>query len=210
MLAKKQLGLAAERLADVVVEVREQQQVRRDLVQVAQLQPLTGERVHQRVGARIGDHAPHLRFEHARRAQPAGDRQVQQLVVGNAAPEEERQPARQLEIGDAMRRRRREAPAGSLLRAEQERRTGENPREAGANAGVEVAARGRAPRGRSASGASMSVFVDRPAERAPRHRRTGSARRMALPAPPIVGVQTNRRFRDVRLAHAGGVVRALR
>ena len=101
---EEQLGFPAERLAHVVVEVREQQQVRRDLVQIAQLQPLAGERVHQRVGARIGDHAPHLRLEHARRAQPAGDRQVQQLVVRDAAPEEERQPARQLEIGDAMRR----------------------------------------------------------------------------------------------------------
>ena len=49
----------------------EQQDVRRDLVQVAQLQPLPGERVHQRVGARVGDHAPHLRLEHAGRAQPA-------------------------------------------------------------------------------------------------------------------------------------------
>ena len=78
---EQQLGFAAQRLADVVVEVGEQQHVRRDLVQVAQLQPLTGERVHQRVGARIRDHAPHLRVEHAGRAQPAGDRQVQQVIV---------------------------------------------------------------------------------------------------------------------------------
>ena len=104
MLAKKHLRLLAHRLADVVVEVREQQHVRRDLVQVAELQPLAGERRHQRVGALVGDHAPHLRLEDAGRAQLAGNREVQQLVIRNAAPQEERQPARQLEFADAMRR----------------------------------------------------------------------------------------------------------
>jgi hypothetical protein len=35
-------------------------------------------------------HAPHLRLEDAGRAQLAGNREVQQLVIRNTAPQEER------------------------------------------------------------------------------------------------------------------------
>ena len=43
-------------------------------------------------------------------------REVEQLVVGNAAPQEERQPRRQIEIADAIRRIRRSLlPAGSRI-----------------------------------------------------------------------------------------------
>ncbi len=41
--------------------------------------------------------------EHSRILQPAPFRQVEQLVVGNAAPQEEREPRRELEIADADR-----------------------------------------------------------------------------------------------------------
>ena len=52
---------------------------------------------------RIGEHAPHLLLEHRRilAACPAAA-SVDQLVVRDAAPQEERQPRRQLEIADAI------------------------------------------------------------------------------------------------------------
>src|SRR5436190_838212 len=51
---------------------------------------------------RVGQHAPDLLFEHRRLAQLSTARRVQQFVVWNAAPEEERQPRRQLELADRI------------------------------------------------------------------------------------------------------------
>ena len=65
--------------------------------------------VDERVGLRIGQHPPHLLLEHRRLVQLALRGEVEQLVVGNAAPEEERQPRRQLEIADAVHRAGRDA-----------------------------------------------------------------------------------------------------
>ena len=75
----------------------------------------------------IGEHAPHLRV----RAPPArcsssAFGRVQQLVVRDAAPEEERQARRQLDVADPIRRARRRGPRVALdaeqeLRARQER-----------------------------------------------------------------------------------------
>ena len=42
--------------------------------------------------------------EHARLTQPAARREIEQLVVRDAAPQEERQPRRELEIADAIGR----------------------------------------------------------------------------------------------------------
>ena len=88
---KEQFGFPTECLAQVVVEIREHQKVRRDFVQIAKLEPLPGEFGHQGIGPFVHDHATDLSFEHARLAQSAGDRQVQQFIVRNAAPQEERQ-----------------------------------------------------------------------------------------------------------------------
>ena len=49
--------------AQVVVEIREQVQVRVDDLQVPQMQPLAGEIVNQRLATRVGQHAPHLLFQ---------------------------------------------------------------------------------------------------------------------------------------------------
>ncbi len=67
----------------------------------------------------VGHHAPHLRRQHVRVLQPSARRLVQQFVVGDAAPEEERQPRRQLEIGEPIRRARLHARR-IALGAEQE------------------------------------------------------------------------------------------
>ncbi len=139
-VAEEQLGLAAERLPDVVVEIREQQQVGRDLrLQVAQLQPLTGEIVDQGIGAFVRDHAAHLRGQHARLAQSAGRGQIQQRLVRDAAPEEERQARGELQVADWLCRTR---PGAGRIAFDsiQERRARQNARDAGADAGVEVAA----------------------------------------------------------------------
>ena len=97
MLREEELGLAPERVAQVVVEVGELVGVGRDVLQVADVQPLPREVLHQRVGVRVGQHAPHLRLEHRRLAQASRRGQIEQRVVGHAAPEEERQPRRQLD-----------------------------------------------------------------------------------------------------------------
>ena len=68
MRRKEHLGLAPERLAQIVVEVF---RVGLHVRQLAQVEPLAGEVRDQRVGLRIGQHAPHLPFEHCRIAQPA-------------------------------------------------------------------------------------------------------------------------------------------
>ena len=67
MLLEQQLGLALERLPQVVVEVGKLVLVGHDVAQVAQLQPLPGEVADQRRGARVGQHPPHLPLEHRRR-----------------------------------------------------------------------------------------------------------------------------------------------
>ena len=102
------------------------------------MQPLRREVVDERPRPRVGHHAPDFSFEHHRLVQPAGDRHVQQLIVGNAAPQEEGQPRRQLEIADAIRRVRRDA--GRIrLDAEEEVGAHQHARQGHLDAGVEAA-----------------------------------------------------------------------
>ena len=71
--------------------------------EVAQVQPLAGEVVDERVGARDrrASAAPAARGPPAACSCPVAA-SVEQFVVGNAAPEEERQARRQLEIADPV------------------------------------------------------------------------------------------------------------
>jgi hypothetical protein len=115
--AEQHLRFALERRAQVVVEVPGFGLKR---VEVAQEQPLSGEVLDQGVGLRIRDHPAHLLLEHGRILQPAGDREIQQFVVGDAAPEEEREPRRQREIADRIDGARGR-PGRSVFGAEQER-----------------------------------------------------------------------------------------
>src|SRR6185503_21275577 len=81
-VAEEQLRLAAERLAGVVVEVGEHQQVGRDLrLEIAQLQPLPDEVTHQRVRTVVGDHAPYLRSQYARLTELPSHRQIHQRLI---------------------------------------------------------------------------------------------------------------------------------
>ncbi len=69
--------------------------------ELPQVQPLSCEVVDERAGPRIGQHPPHLTLELARLAQAFFNGGLQQLFVGNAAPDEERQTRREVEIVDA-------------------------------------------------------------------------------------------------------------
>ena len=93
----------AHRVGELLVVVREQERVRMDLVEVLQPQPLRGEARGERLGARIGEHALALRA----RASSASESlfccgELEQLVVRDAAPEEERQPRREVEVADLV------------------------------------------------------------------------------------------------------------
>ncbi len=66
-------------------------------------QPVGEEIVDQRLArARIGEHARDLLLQHRRLMQFPADRQVQQRVVRNAAPQKERQSRSQLDIGNTI------------------------------------------------------------------------------------------------------------
>src|SRR5206468_3328889 len=110
-------------------------------------QPLPGEMVGERLRARIGEHPSHLAVEDLRLPELALRRQVQKLVVGNAAPQKERQPRGQLDVADRIRDASRDV-ARIALDAEQEGWADEQTLQADFNATLE------APFG-------ASVFIER-------------------------------------------------
>ena len=66
------LGLLAHRHAQVLIEVGKLLDVRLDVLERAELQPLSAELPHQRRGPRVLQHAPHLGRQHVRRPQRPG------------------------------------------------------------------------------------------------------------------------------------------
>ena len=98
----EQLGLTLKGLAEVLVEPGKQIRIRCDAADAAQHQPLASEIVDQRRRPGISQHPVHLLVERGRVAQLASSREIEELVVGNAAPHEERQPRRQLEIAQTI------------------------------------------------------------------------------------------------------------
>ena len=113
-LLEEQLGLAAEGLPEVVVEVGEQPAVGRDRFEVAQVEPLAGEVASPAIASagRRASAGPAARAPRACCSSPRSAT-VEQLVVGDAAPEEERQPRRQLEVADRGRPCCGATPGGS-------------------------------------------------------------------------------------------------
>ena len=71
--------------------------------QAADAEPLAGEVLGHRPRLRVGEHPPHLEREHLGLVEPPGVGQVRQLRVGHRRPEEIREPAGQLVVGDAIR-----------------------------------------------------------------------------------------------------------
>ena len=84
----EELGLLHERLAQELVEW-EDERIRFDRFDVSQVEPLPGEIGDQRIGTRIGQHAAYLLLQHRLVLQLAALREIEQLIVGNTAPEKE-------------------------------------------------------------------------------------------------------------------------
>ena len=97
------------------------------------------EALRERRRALVGEHALDLALELIGLVQLAGDGGVDELVVGQAAPQEERQARRELEVADAVEAARRRV-GRVLLDAEQELRRDEYVSERRLQAGLEVAA----------------------------------------------------------------------
>ncbi len=76
---------------------------RLDVIELAQVEPLAGEVLDEGVCLRVREHALDLLIEHLRIAQPSFGRNVEQFIVGNAAPQEERQTRRKIDVADAIR-----------------------------------------------------------------------------------------------------------
>ncbi len=85
-------GFPLEGLAQVVVEVGEFIVEGCGRPQIAQIEPLSGEILNQRICFRIGQHPAHLRTQDSRILQFACGAGLDESIVGDAAPEEERQP----------------------------------------------------------------------------------------------------------------------
>ena len=76
-----------------------------DHIEIADFQPLAGEVGGEGAGARIGQHALHLRIEDGGIVQLPLRGQSDQLVVGHGTPQEVAEARGQLEIGNGMRGR---------------------------------------------------------------------------------------------------------
>ena len=156
----------------------------------------------QRLRTRVGEHPLHLLLEHGRLVQRLLLRHVQELVIRDAAPQEERQARRQLEIGDAIRRIRRRA-LRLTLEAEQELRAHEDAANRQLEARLEAALRPRR-RGIEPSGDLRSSSVDRPSIGAPRERRDDllGARRFVRGGRRPADEQARRRLGESCIATA--------
>ena len=106
---KEQFRLALERVPQVVVEIRKLVRIRIHGLHVPKEEPLTAEILHQRRRASIGQHAPNLLFKDVRILEFAARRHIEELVVRDTAPKEERQPGGQFEIADPI------DPAGLIV-----------------------------------------------------------------------------------------------
>src|SRR5262249_31283028 len=89
---EEHLDLSAERLPQALIKVREDHGIGLEFVRLSHLQPLKGKVRDERLRARVREHASHLLFERDRIAQLATDRDVEEFVVRNLAPEKEREP----------------------------------------------------------------------------------------------------------------------
>ena len=78
-------------LTEVVIKIGIPSHVGRHGIQIDQVEPLRREIVDQRLRAIVRQHSSYLRFQQVRFVQFAARCHVQQFVIRNAAPQEERQ-----------------------------------------------------------------------------------------------------------------------
>ena len=106
LIGDEQLGFLRHRFAQVFVEFGIQLRIGDEAGNLAQLEPPCREPLDERIRARIAQHAAHLLLEHRGIFQLAARGRIQQLLVGNAAPQEERELRREVQLG----RRRDDSP----------------------------------------------------------------------------------------------------
>ncbi len=102
LVLEKQLRFLLHRITQVLVERNIGGRIRYQVPEAPQLQPLDRKVFDQRPRSGIGEHAPNLLIENGRIAELAPGREVQELIVRDAAPQEKGQARRQLEIADAI------------------------------------------------------------------------------------------------------------
>ena len=202
---EEELGLLLQRLGQRAVVVGIEDRIGRDLVEVLQPQPLRGKARRQGLGARASASRRVTWRSSAARRQLALRGDVEQLRIRAGAPHEERQPRRQLEIGQPVRlpgpgRCRR------VLETEQELRAGQDGFDRLGDAGFEVAI-----------AAPGVVEAHQPGQfrrgwAAPTERRRGQAAHDAGGAGRLVGRRRRPAGEDPpaahRVGHAGDPVRA--
>ncbi len=86
---EEQFGLTHHRVGERLIEVGVAQRVRMDLVQVLEAEPLARESRPECLGPGVGQHAQHLALQLVRIRKIALVRDVDQLLIGRAAPQEE-------------------------------------------------------------------------------------------------------------------------
>src|SRR5262249_36419131 len=136
LVLKEKVGFLLEVGAQILVEVREEIRIWCRSAKLPELQPLGKKVVHERVRARLGQHSAHLLLEHRGILQLRTGRENQKLVVGNAAPQEERKAGSQLLVADAIGRSSSDIRR-IALDSEQEFGVDEHPFDRTLNAGVE-------------------------------------------------------------------------
>ena len=99
---EEQPGLLPEGLAQILVELGKHVHVRHGRFQVAGVEPLAEEARRERPRAGIGEHPPYFLLQDRPVLQHPRVRQIEEAVVGNAAPEQEGQPGRELDVADAI------------------------------------------------------------------------------------------------------------
>ena len=134
---EEHLGLRNKGVAQAFVEIGKDPRIRLHHPHVPQLQPLARKIAHQRRRAAVGEHPSDLLFQNLWIFQLAPSGDLEQLVVGDTAPEEKRQPRGQFEVADAIRRITRDV--GRIpLHPKQEIRRDQKPLERELDSRLEV------------------------------------------------------------------------
>src|SRR5690242_1800804 len=96
----EQFQLLFKRRLQSLVEVREDNRIRRGASNTSQAQPFEGEIFCQGAGTRIGKQPFHLLFERARLSQSTLGGKIQEFFVGSLAPQKEREARSEFNVAD--------------------------------------------------------------------------------------------------------------
>ena len=144
--------LFPERVEQAFVVVGVADRIHDDIAQAPQIEPLRREVLgDRRAGARVGQHPSHLLFQNVRIVEASLHGQLQQRLVGQAAPEKERQARRKLQIAQPIRFPVRITAVGIAVDPQQEFGVDEDSLNGELNARFKAASLGATPRRRTAA-----------------------------------------------------------